>query len=95
MNASALIAVADFALATPWADIIAAAKDPSNLSKDAEALEDVIGALPIPPLEGLAAELAIAGFLALIQASGGGTIRPEPLPMTDGQTTQTRAGRRG
>ena len=74
--ADQLLAAANFAQAMPWADVIAAAENPSSLAKDAKAVEDVIGLLPIPPLEAGLAELVIAGFVALVTASGGGTITP-------------------
>jgi hypothetical protein len=49
----------------------------------------IIAAAPLPPLTGEAIDLAIAGFVALVYASGGGTITPDPDPIHDAQTTPT------
>ncbi len=76
-------------MSVPWADVAAALENPSSLQADATAAEDIIGILPIPPVDALLAEIIIAGFTKLVIASGGGTITPDPLPMTDAQTTET------
>ena len=60
----------------PTRALVAAAQDPTNLGKVAAVIEDIIAALPAPPLTGLAADLAISGFVDLVYASGGGTIAP-------------------
>ena len=73
----------------PLADIIAAANDPSNLGKVAQVVQDIIGAAPLPPLTGEVIDLGIAGFVALVYASGGGTIEPDTDPIHDAQTTPT------
>jgi hypothetical protein len=40
-------------------------------------------------LTGEVIDLGIAGFVALVYASGGGTIEPDPDPIHDAQTTPT------
>ena len=79
-------AAVNFAAALPIQDIAAALADPSNVGADAKAFEDIVGALPLPPLDALAAELAIAGFAWLIQRAQAGAIGPDPDPMRDAQT---------
>ena len=74
----ALCAAIDFAAALPVADIAAALSDPANVGADAAALEDIVGALPLPPLDAAAAELAIAGFAWLIERAQAGEVRPDP-----------------
>ncbi len=56
-------------------------------------IEDIIAALPAPPLTGLAADLAISVFVVLVHASGGGTIAPDPNPDEDAQTAKGGEGR--
>jgi hypothetical protein len=89
LNERDIVAFANIAGAMPLADIIAAANDPSNLGKVAQVVEDIIAAAPLPPLTGPAIDLAIAGFVALVYASGGGTITPDPDPIHDAQITPT------
>ncbi len=89
LNERDIIAFTNIASAMPLADIIAAANDPSNLGKVAQVVEDIIGAAPLPPFTGEAIDLAIAGFVALVYASGGGTITPDLDPIHDAQTTPT------
>jgi hypothetical protein len=89
LDEHAIVAFASIAGAMPLADIIAAANDPSNLGKVAQVVQDIIGAAPLPPLTGELIDLGIAGFVALVYASGGGTIEPDPDPMHDAQTTPT------
>ena len=76
LDETRLLAFAKVASALPLSDIVTAAHDPTNLGKVAAAVEDIIAALPAPPLTGLAADLAISGFVDLVYASGGGTIAP-------------------
>ena len=76
LDETRLLAFANVASALPLSDIVAAAQDPTNLGKVAAAIEDIIAALPAPPLTGLAADLAIQGFVDLVHTSGGGTIAP-------------------
>jgi hypothetical protein len=80
LDEHAIVAFANIAGAMPLADIIAAANDPSNLGKVAQVVQDIIGAAPLPPLTGEVIDLGIAGFVALVYASGGGTIEPDPDP---------------
>ncbi len=89
LDEHAIVAFASIAGAMPLTDIIAAANDPSNLGKVAQVVQDIIGAAPLPPLTGELIDLGIAGFVALVYASGGGTIEPDPDPMHDAQTTPT------
>ena len=58
LDETRLLAFANVASALPLSDIVAAAQDPTNLGKVAAAIEDIIAALPAPPLTGLAADLA-------------------------------------
>jgi hypothetical protein len=76
----------------PVDDIVAAMKDPSNLGKEAKVAEDLVGTFA-PGIAGPVAAALIALFVAWVYASGGGTITPDPLPMTNAQTTQSRGGR--
>ncbi len=76
LDETRLLAFANVASALPLGDIVAAAQDPTNLGMVAAVIEDIIAALPAPPLTGLAADLAIGGFVDLVYASGGGTIAP-------------------
>jgi hypothetical protein len=76
LDETRLLAFAKVASALPLSDIVAAAHDPTNLGKVAAAVEDIIATLPAPPLTGLAADLAIQGFVDLVYASSGGTIAP-------------------
>jgi hypothetical protein len=87
LDEHAIVAFANIAGAMPLADIIAAANDPSNLGKVAQVVQDIIA--PLPPLTGEVIDLGIAGFVALVYASGGGTIEPDPDPIHDAQTTPT------
>jgi hypothetical protein len=89
LDEHAIVAFANIANAMPLADIITAANDPSNLGKVAQVVEDIIGAAPLPPFTGEAIDLGIAGFVALVYASGGGTIEPASDPIHDAQTTPT------
>ena len=89
LDEHAIVAFANIAGAMPLADIIAAANDPSNLGKVAQVVQDIIGAAALPPLTGEVIDLGIAGFVALVYASGGGTIEPDPDPIHDAQTTPT------
>ena len=91
LDEHAIVAFANIAgVVMPLADIIAAANDPSDLGvKVAQVVQDIIGAAPLPPLTGEVIDLGIAGFVALVYASGGGTIEPDPDPIHDAQTTPT------
>ena len=71
-----LLAFAKVASALPLSDIVAAANDPTNLGKVAAVVEDIVSAMPAPPLAAIAADLAVQGFVDLVYASGGGTIAP-------------------
>ena len=76
LDEARLLAFANFASALPLSDIVAAANDPTNLGKVAAIVQDIVSAMPAPPLAGIAADLAIQGFVDLVCASGGGTIAP-------------------
>ena len=89
LDEHAIVAFANIAGAMPLADIIAAANDPSNLGKVAQVVQDIIGAAPLPALTSEVVDLGIAGFVALVYASGGGTIEPDTDPIHDAQTTPT------
>jgi hypothetical protein len=89
LDEHAIVAFANIAGAMPLADIIAAANDPSNLGKVAQVVRDIIAAAPLPPFTGEVIDLGITGFVALVYASGGGTIEPDPDPIHDAQTTPT------
>jgi hypothetical protein len=89
LDEHAVVAFANIAGAMPLADIIAAANDPSNLGKVAQVVQDIIAAAPLPPFTGEVIDLGITGFVALVYASGGGTIEPDPDPIHDAQTTPT------
>lgn len=78
--------------ALPSDDIVAAIQDPSNLGKEATVAGDLIVAA-LPGLTGAAIALLVQLFVGWVYASGGGTISPDPLPMTDAQTTLNRGGR--
>ena len=78
----------------PLSDIEAAISDPSNLGKVATVAEDIIVAA-MPGIDGAVIAALVSLFVAWVYASGGGTIRPDPLPMTDAITTQSRGGRNG
>jgi hypothetical protein len=91
--AGAVGAAVDFAAALPVGDIAAALRDPDNVGGDAKALEDIVGALPLPPLDAAASELAIAGFAWLIERAQAGAVRPESDTIGDGQTQAS--GERG
>lgn len=80
--------------ALPESDIEAAIKDPTNLGKQAAVAEALIVAA-MPGLDGAVIAALVQLFVAWVYASGGGTIAPDPLPMTDAQTTQSRGGRNG
>jgi hypothetical protein len=74
LDEARLLAFANVASALPLSDIVAAANDPTNLGKVAAVVEDTVSAMPAPLLAGIAADLAIQGFVDLVCASGGGTI---------------------
>lgn len=80
--------------ALPLNDIEAAMQDPSNLGNESKVAEDIIVAA-MPGLTGAVIAALVQLFVVWVYASGGGTITPDPLPMTDGQTTQSRGGRNG
>lgn len=70
----------------PIEDIEAAIGDQSNLGKEAEVVKDII-AITLPGLDGMLVSLLITFFVAWVYRSGGGTIRPDPNPEVDAQTT--------
>lgn len=80
--------------ALPVDDIVAAIQDPSNLGKQAQVAEDAI-VIAMPGLSGALVAALVQLFVVWVYAAGGGTITPDPLPMTDAQTTQGRGGRDG
>lgn len=74
-------------------DMVLAGVDLSNLPADAVVAEDVLSIVALfwPPATVLEEALVVAIALApLIAASG---IKPDPLPMVDAQTSQSRGGR--
>ena len=80
--------------ALPLNDIEAAILDPSNLGKEALVAEDII-AVAMPGLSGAVVSALVQLFVAWVYASGGGTIKPDPWPEKDAQTTPNRGGRNG
>jgi hypothetical protein len=77
----AIVAFANIASAMPLADIIAAAKDPSNLGKVAQVVQDIIAAAPLPPLTGEVIDFGIAGFVARLRLGRrNDRARPRPYP---------------
>lgn len=64
----------------------------SDLADDAVIGEDVLSVIAVfwPPAALLAEALAVAVVLEPLIAAN---VRPDPLPMTDAQTTQSRGGR--
>lgn len=79
----------------PLSDIEAAIQDPSSLGNEAKVAEDIIVAA-MPGLTGAVIAALVQLFVAWVYASGGGTITPDPNPITDGQTTPTpHTGRNG
>ena len=66
-----------------------------NLAADATVGEDVLSVVAIfwPPAGLLAEALAVAIALAPIITASGITVSPDPLPMTDAQTSMGRGGR--
>lgn len=81
-----LLATVTVARSMPWSDISTALQDPSNVEADALALEEIVGALPLPFLDAVAIELAIAGFSWLLQRAQAGGTRGDPEPIHDAQT---------
>lgn len=76
--------------AIDWTQI--ASLDLSNLAEDAVIGEDILSVVAVfwPPAALLAEALAIAVVLEPLVAAN---VTPDPLPMTDAQTTQSRRGR--
>lgn len=78
--------------ALPEADIVAAIQDPSNLGKEAQVAEDIIS-VAMPGLTGAMIAALVQLFVVFVYSQGGGTITPDPLPMTDAQLKPNRGGR--
>lgn len=76
--------------AIDWTQI--SSLDLSNLAEDAVIGEDILSVVAVfwPPAALLAEALAIAVVLEPLVVAN---VRPDPLPMTDAQTTQGRGGR--
>jgi hypothetical protein len=77
----------------PFADIEKAIAEPTDLGSVAKVAEDAI-TLAMPGLSGAMISVLVQLFVVWVYAEGGGTITPDPLPMTDAQTSLGRGGRR-
>lgn len=69
----------------------------TNLSHDAVVGEDILSVVAIfwPPAALLEYALAIAVAVAPFVVASGISIKPDPNPIADAQTTQARGGRNG
>ena len=77
--------------AVPLEDIALALNDPKNLDNDLAVAEDIAGivAMFVPQVG-----LALTAFNILYALFQSGVLRPDPLPMTDAQTSEGRGGQR-
>lgn len=90
INAAQLTQTAKTLSAIDWAQF--ETLNLSDLADDAVIGEDVLSVVAVfwPPAALLAEALAIAVVLEPLVAAN---VKPDPLPMTDAQTTQSRGGR--
>jgi hypothetical protein len=86
MAVGALANLSNLVASLPLATIEAAINDPTNLSKQALVVEDIISDA-VPGIDGVILIILVSLFVNWVYQSGGGTIAPDLDPEVDAQTT--------